>query len=313
MLYWYARSLERSGRRALALALMRQLAASINTNYYPALAESRTGVPLPVTPAALVEDPAPSVPQLQGVESFHLLRALALKQLGLQALEVGELRRLEPASDRIESLRSFLVHEFQAAGAWYDAIRAAIRMAARGEIDHWQAEHIRYPRAFWDLVKPAAERMRLDPYLVLAVIRQESLFNPEARSVSDARGLMQLIPATAVREAAAGFGPFDGPQSLYQPEFNIALGTAHLRHLLETFSGDRVRAIAAYNAGSAPVRHWDAQFAGEQDDEWVENIGYQETRDYVKRVLGNLREYRLLYGRTKAAGQAHAAEHPSSG
>ncbi len=74
----------------------------------------------------------------------------------------------------------------------------------------------------------------------------------------------------------------------------MELGTAYLRQLLEMFYGDEIRAVAAYNAGEHAVEAWNAKFPGD-DDEWVENIEYRETRDYVKRVVGGMREYRILF------------------
>jgi soluble lytic murein transglycosylase len=83
----------------------------------------------------------------------------------------------------------------------------------------------------------------------------------------------------------------------------VELGTTYLRQLLAMFNGDEIRAVAAYNAGEHAVIGWNEKFPG-ADDEWVENIGYHETREYVKRVIGNKREYRMLYG---GAVQATAA------
>jgi len=75
----------------------------------------------------------------------------------------------------------------------------------------------------------------------------------------------------------------------------VELGTVYLKELLATFNGNEIRAVAAYNAGEHAVAGWNEKFPG-ADDEWVENIAYRETRDYVKRVIGNQREYRMLYG-----------------
>jgi soluble lytic murein transglycosylase len=127
---------------------------------------------------------------------------------------------------------------------------------------------------------------------VLALARQESLFNPRARSVSDARGLMQLLPSTGDR-VAHQVGEQSSPD-LFDPQTNVRLGTAYLKNLFDLFQGDRFKAVAAYNGGEHAVEGWTRRFPGD-DDEWVENIGYRETRDYVKKVIGGRREYLLLY------------------
>ena len=123
-----------------------------------------------------------------------------------------------------------------------------------------------------------------DPYLVLALSRQESLFNPKATSSSNARGLMQLIPSTASKMAAQnGIDP--EAIRLYDPSVNVQLGTMYLKNLFGMLSGNSFHVVAAYNAGENAVSKWIAQSPG-PDDEWVENIAYKETRDYVKKVIG---------------------------
>ncbi|HUY19807.1 MAG TPA: transglycosylase SLT domain-containing protein [Candidatus Binataceae bacterium] len=291
--YWQARALEKSGRPAAAGAIFRRLATSTASNYYPALASLRSGLRPATVPAAMVSDPSSRVtPQVSapGV-GFHLERVLALREVGLRPLEPPELKALEPDAGRYPALRNFVLGELMAAGAWYDAIVAATRLAKHGAIDPALAERIRYPLAYPDLIVPAASGAGLQPFLVLALTRQESLFNPAARSVSDARGLMQLLPSTAVKVAAAQGG---APGDLYDPAVNVKLGVALLKKLMAMYGGDRFRAVAAYNAGEQAVARWNALFPGD-DDAWVENIQYRETCDYVKKVIGGMREYELLY------------------
>ncbi len=81
---------------------------------------------------------------------------------------------------------------------------------------------------------------------------------------------------------------------LFDPAVNLELGTAYLKKLFEMFGGNAFKAVAAYNGGEHAVERWNARFKGD-DDEWVENIDFRETREYVKKVLGGLREYHLLY------------------
>ena len=104
-------------------------------------------------------------------------RAVALRDLALRNLETAELRAVEVNSAGNPALRDFVLAEYAAAGAWYDSIAAASRLAARGEINPHVAERMHYPRGYWDLVSPAAARYSLDSYLVLALIHQESLFD----------------------------------------------------------------------------------------------------------------------------------------
>jgi soluble lytic murein transglycosylase len=222
-----------------------------------------------------------------------MARLQTLRALGLKELEPGELKALEEHAGGTIEIRHFVLAGFASADAWYDAIVAATHMEKNGQLSHDVAERVRYPRAYWDLFSSASTRLALDPYLVLALSRQESLFNPNATSGSNARGLMQLIPSTA-RKMASQQGMNTESIHLYDPSVNVQLGTAYLKNLFEMFHGDAFRAVAAYNAGESAVSKWIGQSGG-ADDEWVENIEYKETRDYVKKVIGGRREYLLLY------------------
>ena len=303
-LYWRARALEKSGEEDRARDIYQRLAISIDSNYYPSLASARVGVHPDIFPAAMAPDPVRQAPDIgAGDAGFHLARVLALRALDLKELETAELRVLEVHADQIPVLRGFVLASYQDVGAWHDALAAAVRMEDRGEVGREVAERLRYPRAYWTLIDPVARRRDLDPYLVLALTRQESLFDPAARSSSDARGLMQLMAPTARRVAGVERGV---EPDLYDPAVSIELGSSYLRQLLDLFGGDRVRAVAAYNAGEHAVANWNAKFPGD-DDQWVENIGYRETRDYVKQVIGGVREYQLLYGTLSAHPAAPSA------
>ncbi len=298
--YWQARALGKSGSDAAARAIMERVAASIDSNYYPALAARRIAAPPPVLPAATVPDPIViGPPMLQGAGGFHLGRAIELKTLGLDQLEACELKMLRGEAAHDPALRDFVLVEFQTAGDYHDALILARTMAERGAMSSEVAERFRYPRAYWNLLAPAAQRTGLDPYLLLALMRQESLFDPEARSPSDARGLMQLLPATARTVAVESGVPAAG-LNLSDPSLNVELGTTYLKKLFDMFGANVFKAVAAYNGGEHAVERWNARFPG-ADDEWVENIDFHETREYVKKVLGGLREYRLLYAPASSA------------
>lgn len=309
--YWHARSMERSGQSIAARTIYQRLAASTESNYYPELAARR----IAASPAQLAAANAPqlddSVPSVApgSLAAFHLSRVTTLKRLGLSYLEPPELRALAAENSNDPRVRDFVLAELQRTGDWYTAIEIAVRLEKNGALDSSMTERLRYPRAYWDMIATAADGHALDPYLVLALTRQESLFNPQARSVSDARGLMQLMPATADR-----IGPSAGVQqaslNLYDPSLNVRVGSAYLKNLFELFGGDPFKAVAAYNAGEHAVQKWDVEYPGD-DDQWVENIGFRETRDYVKRVIGGLREYRMLYPSHTASNGGSQTQGPS--
>jgi soluble lytic murein transglycosylase-like protein/TolA-binding protein len=292
--YWRARALQQAGDASGARVIFEKLAGSTDSNYYPELASRRVAAGRPDLPAASASDPqSGGTPAVSGVAEYHMARLQTLRAIGLKELEPGELKAIEERAGGTLEMRRFVLAGFASADAWYDAIIAATHMEKNGQLSHDVAERVRYPRAYWDLFSSASTRLALDPYLVLALSRQESLFNPKATSSSNARGLMQLIPSTA-RKMASQQGIDPEAIRLYDPSVNVQLGTAYLKNLFEMFSGDPFRAVAAYNAGENAVSKWNAKYPG-PDDEWVENIAYKETRDYVKKVIGGRREYLLLY------------------
>jgi len=147
------------------------------------------------------------------------------------------------------------------------------------------------------LEKTAADE-QVDPFLVAAVIREESKFNPRAYSRAGAMGLMQLMPGTARRIGPLAQVKLGDEGDLFLPEKNIPIGTHYLSRLLRGFDGNIVFSIAAYNAGETAVARWVRRAGGRPLDEFVEEIPYPETRNYTKKVLASYMEYQRLWGLT---------------
>ncbi|MEO8000295.1 MAG: transglycosylase SLT domain-containing protein [Arenimonas sp.] len=144
---------------------------------------------------------------------------------------------------------------------------------------------LRFPLHHEKHLREQAKINSLDPAWVAGETRAESIFMPRARSGADARGLMQILPGTGAQVSARLGLPWRGGESLFEPETNITLGTAYLRQMLDRYDGFPYMAIAAYNAGPAPVSRWKDARSALEPDFWIETIPYKETRDYVSRVL----------------------------
>lgn len=162
-----------------------------------------------------------------------------------------------------------------------------------------------HPRPFWYSLTNWGKRYRVDPFLMYGLVRQESHFNPYAISSADAIGLAQLLPSTAAQVAKWIGIKAPSRVSLLEPNLNTRLGTRYLASLLRSFKGRLVLAIAAYNAGPDRVRRWMRRHGDRPLDEFVEEIPFDETRLYVKRVLSGYRGYVATYGR-KADGAVSA-------
>ena len=165
----------------------------------------------------------------------------------------------------------------------------------------WQ---MAYPRAYWRQVKNKAGAYGIDPYLVLAVMREESRFNPKAVSRSGARGLMQIMPRTGKGIAKRLAVPRFRTSKLFQPELNIGMGSWYLSHLITRFDGNYYLSLAGYNGGPNKIgRYIDNWYDGKLNlvdvDEFVESIPGRETRLYVQKVMGSYFEYKRLYDRKR--------------
>jgi soluble lytic murein transglycosylase-like protein len=153
-----------------------------------------------------------------------------------------------------------------------------------------------YPLPFWNLIEKMSQERGLEAHVVASLIRQESAFNPEAKSWANAIGLMQIIPPVAEEEAKLmGIEQFE-PEKLYSPEFAVQLGTHHLSRLYQTFQKSWICSIASYNAGSPPVRKWLDYYSIEIPESFIERIPFLETRNYVKSILRNYLNYFRVYG-----------------
>jgi soluble lytic murein transglycosylase len=154
-----------------------------------------------------------------------------------------------------------------------------------------------YPVPFQNAVRQSAQDAALPYLLACSVIRQESLWDPRAVSRSGARGLMQLMPATAAALAKKYKLPFNPPSCYEDPVWNTRAGCAFLRQLLDRYHGRLDLALAAYNAGPGRVDDWLARpRCPREPDLFVESIPFKETRSYVRRILLNCWEYGRLYG-----------------
>ena len=187
---------------------------------------------------------------------------------------------------------------YRSIGAMTQASRSGRRLAWRVPPEFRESiplpvYEVMYPFYYSDIINSEAPRRRLDPAFVLAVIRQESVFNPSVVSRAGAIGLMQIMPVTGAAIART-LGERFSADSLIRPSANIRYGTFYLRQLLDQFSGNEVLALASYNGGPENAGEWYARSRDKDFDLFVEDIGFSETRNYVKKVLANYWFYRRL-------------------
>jgi soluble lytic murein transglycosylase len=294
-LYWQGRTAEKLDRPEEAKQLFLQILNGREDTYYKGPAEKRLAGLGALSEGGKGASPLPAPepsPSLQTSFSFHLSRAHELAQISLDQLAVSELDEIQRLSAGDPASSLMLLREYTRNKAY----SRSVSLANQIQTPYADLERYRYPLAYWDTVQKTAEERGIDPYLVLALIRQESLFDPKALSSAFAYGLMQLLPSTATRTASQLGLPSPQPEKLFEPDLNLNLGIYHLKELLQLYPGDPVKAIAAYNAGQNAVARWERQFVTDDPEEFVERIPYGETRLYVKLVLRNHLNYRRIYG-----------------
>ncbi len=296
--YWQARAAEKSGDQDTAKEFHRQIVNGADESYYQALAVralERLGIVIEEAKPNKISTGAEVDPPMSSEISFHLARARELTALVLHRLAVAELDEADRQSRKSSRLRPVLMREYFRNHAYGRSLILANQLPA----SYGERELYRFPLAHWESIQRKAQERDLDPHLILALVRQESLFDARARSPAFALGLMQLLPSTAARVAKQlGFEP-PSNEDLFEPEINLTLGTQYLKDLLQRYSNNWLKAIAAYNAGEAAVDRWEKEIVTDDIEEFVERIPYVETRGYVKLVMRNHRIYKKLYDTPK--------------
>jgi soluble lytic murein transglycosylase len=308
---WFeGRMLEKTGRAGEAQGLFR--AAATAPTFHGFLAADRLGLPYALCPWEPGDPPAL---RKEVARDPALQRALALYRIDQSGWAI---REWNDALTRFDDPRRRAAVAVAQEQGWFD--RAVFSL---GKVpDEQRLYRLRFPLHHDADIRAAAKRNGLDPAWIAAEIRAESVFNPNARSPANARGLMQLLPGTAAGVSQRTGLPYAGAESLYDSSTNIALGSAYLREMEDKY-GQTYQAIAAYNAGPTPTARWLSQRPAHDPDLWIETISYKETRDYVARVLAFSAIYdwlldgdalpvsERLLGRSEGARKAFACPAPA--
>jgi soluble lytic murein transglycosylase len=312
--FWAGRDSERAGKQARALAIYEAIPRRYRYGYYGLLTQKyltqlkqqyKGLLPEKAAEGSVLAHalanikPAGPVAETMTEKAEPLLARAAdlqLINLGEQALsELETARKDAPNSPRI-NLEIARVH--RARGENLKAVLTLQR--AHPDYASYQGNEVPreifeifFPLTEWNAIKKEAARNGLDPYVVAGLIRQESVFDPRARSRANAFGLMQLLPSTGKLVARKQGSSLISSEQLYNPQINIKLGTAYLADMINRF-GRIEYAAAAYNGGPGRVDRWLKTLPDNLED-WVEAIPITETRLYVQGVLRNTAHYRRLY------------------
>jgi soluble lytic murein transglycosylase len=298
--YWAGRATEAMGNAKEAEEWYRA-AAYHPTTYYGQLAAAQ------IHPDRVLRLPPPHVASAEERREFgrhEVVRAVRILH------QVGAKDHLKPFVLRLAELPDGPAWP-TLVGELVDSLHRpelAVLTAKRANRFGYEMLHSGYPTVPAPPADDRGKGRRLEAGLINAVVRQESAFNPVAVSVAGARGLMQLLPETAKKVASGINLRFSKDRLTGDPEYNLRLGQAYLADLVDEFAGSYVLALAAYNAGPSRARQWMRENGDPRDRsvdvvDWIEMIPFEETRNYVQRVLEALQVYRLRSsGREVAMG-----------
>ena len=299
-LYWAGRAHARLGQGTQAESRLRVVYADYANSYYGRLAErqlARKGdVLTDRADVRLASTSQAPVPEVKPIPNEPLIRLLLANEMYDDAL--GELRYAQRAWGNSARIDATIAWVYNRKGE----LRRAISLMRRTYPQFLTADHelpaeilqVIFPLVYWDSIRKHSAAHDLDPYLMAALIAQESTFDAGVRSSANAWGLMQLVPSTGRKLArAVGMRGFT-TASLTNPETNIRLGTLYFADLVSKFGGTYY-ALASYNAGDSRVARWKQDRADLDEDEFIDDIPFPETQNYVKRILGTAEDYRRLY------------------
>ncbi|TKB58506.1 transglycosylase SLT domain-containing protein [Ferrimonas aestuarii] len=277
--YWRARAMDELGLTEEAQAELQSLAQE--RSFYGFSAAQQLGLPYQLNQELPTIEPQLSqqVATLESVQRIDELLALEWYEEAKREWRWQLLRQDKPTQQAMTQLA------FQR--GWHF-------LSVQGTITakDWNAVPWRFPDAYGDDFAQFAEMRSVDDTLLRAIARRESALYPLARSGANAYGLMQILPSTAKQVARQIGAKYPGAKGLYQTNYNIRLGSAYIKQLLERYDNNRILAAAAYNAGPHRVKRWLKQSDGRLEmDQFVETIPFRETRDYVKAILS----YQLIY------------------
>ena len=247
----------------------------------------------------------PRFPTVDADDSNSLLMAMGLHDEAVPAIE--KRFALRPASTALS--RSYALNLGSASRESIYAIEVMMKSVPSDfhpDLLPGVVRQLLYPRYFYAFIAADAKRYEADPSLVLSIMREESRFNPRAKSQAAARGLLQFIITTA-RDIGRDVGLVDvDPEDLYDPRVIIRLGAKYISELSETFAGNRYRATAAYNAGPKQVALWLRMQPGEGDDYFLTAVNFDETKHYVRKVMNSYERYGEIYGQAGPKGGLRA-------
>jgi soluble lytic murein transglycosylase len=293
-LYWSGRAAQQAGDIETGTARLRLAATDYHNSYYGRLAVKRLEGERGGTIAPTLRRQPLSSPAIPTSGRIASLLSVGLNREAMSELQYAQ--RVWGDSPQLQATIAVTHNRLGNVRAGINAMKRAYPqyLAAGGEEMPSEILKIIFPVDYWSLLQKYAKERSLDPYLVAALVAQESNFDPVVVSHANAYGLMQILPSTGRSYARKlGVRPFS-TRRLTEAEVNVRLGTQIFADEIRKYGGVHF-ALAAYNAGGSRVVAWQREKPGLPQDEFIDDIPFPETQNYVKRILGTAEDYRFLY------------------
>ncbi len=308
-LYWSAKSAEKMDKKDVARSLYAKVAELYPYTFHGIRAKAKL-LNLDAKPEMVLENQALSRKKessqlgrpLSTREKFHHIRANELAKLGLAQEARNEIDELQKTVRKNMTGALWLSQLYHQAQGYAESLRLLslyknfVTKPKEKDLSLKFWKHF-FPLAYEEVVLAYAKPLKVDPFFVNSIIRQESLFDSKALSSAGARGLMQIMPATGKKlyPKIKLKKPFE-TDALFDPDLNIRLGVKYVSQLNKQFNKNRMHILISYNAGPHVLKKWLKRFGHLSDqDVFIESIPYSETRRYVKHVLRNMGIYKALY------------------
>jgi soluble lytic murein transglycosylase len=283
--YWSARTLEKLGNEQQANLIYKRLSSRFFPSYYPFLAQIKSSH----NDKSKIKYEALEISK-SNTESKA--KAELLLEFGILEDALLEIKYLHKSAKSISDYIDLSIL-YGKSNDFYNAIKVV-----QG-INHPDAFRLSYPQGYREIVNKYSDLYGVDKNIIYSIMREESRYQKDVVSPAKAIGLMQLIPDTG-RKTAKELGINDySKKKLYDPETNIRLGSYYFKKVLDEFDGNVFFALGGYNAGPHRIYEWQKRFPGLNIDEFVEEIPFRETRNYIRRVLRSYGAYKSIYGEDK--------------
>lgn len=283
--FWMGRAAQKSNHTAEAETLYREIIKELPFSYYALLASWLGGIDLSRMMDAELPSAITETPLLTPSDVVHIKRAEMLIASAVPELAALELQDVRPSLNMPNEFVVYLVALNHLAGNHSAAFQMLGELATRNfkGLFSVYGQKLYFPTTRLPLIRSVADESKVDPLLMISIVKQESAFNSEAMSGANAYGLMQLIAPTA-----RDMDPKVEVGELFQPLTNLKLGGKYIRQLLGRYKGNVVAALAAYNAGPGNSDRWMREAAANMaPEEFIETIGFRETREYVQNIARN--------------------------